>query len=647
VVHVPSIFAKALSQLPGAKLAPFPGYITPCSPALGVPDDPKRRWLCEIKGDGYRIQVHINKGKVTIFTRRGFDWTPEFASLVPMFKQLPVLTAVIDGELVVPDAKGVSDFNLFNDDLNAGRQDRFVYFAFDLPYLDGFDIRDLPLYERKRLLRKLLHSAPPRIQLSDFVGSDWNEVFRHACLTGLEGILVKDADSPYRSGKVKTWFKMKCQHSDTFPVIAFVEKLKAHPRRIASLYLGRWEGGRLLYAGKAEGGFEDKDLYRLRERLDPYIRSSSPLDIAIKKPKATWVEPLVEVEVGYDAITSDKVLRRPVYKGIRDDLARKPPKRVTRSVSRAKDALPVRTENILQLLPDAVAPSREALAAYWRQVAPHALKYLARRPLKLVRHVRGVTFYHRGRLPPTPPGVHELTIEKREGGKGTRLWIDDLRGLLGLLDLGVVEVHPWNATIDDIEHPDVMVFDLDPGSGIEWDFVTESALALRELLKAARLDAWPKVTGGKGIHVMVPIRSHGITHDEAHAYSRALTEKLVAKDRKRYTASASLSDRPGRIFLDHLRNGRGTTAIGTYSPRARPGFPIAAPVSWRDIEDGIRPDAFTIDYPFPRAPAVRTRASTRRTATDRQNATSKDREALPTSTDRLKQQRRRARRREV
>jgi DNA primase len=147
--------------------------------------------------------------------------------------------------------------------------------------------------------------------------------------------------------------------------------------------------------------------------------------------------------------------------------------------------------------------------------------------------------------------------------------------------------------------------------------------------------------------VMVPIRSHGITHDEAHAYSRALTEKLVAKDRKRYTASASLSDRPGRIFLDHLRNGRGTTAIGTYSPRARPGFPIAAPVSWRDIEDGIRPDAFTIDYPFPRAPAVRTRASTRRTATDRQNATSKDREALPTSTDRLKQQRRRARRREV
>jgi bifunctional non-homologous end joining protein LigD len=187
-------------------------------------------------------------------------------------------------------------------------------------------------------------------------------------------------------------------------------------------------------------------------------------------------------------------------------------------------------------------------------------------------------------------------VRKRDGGEGTRLWVDDIEGFLGLVEIGVVEVHPWNSTIDNLECPDVLVFDLDPGDAIEWDFVVETALALRDALKSRSLTSWPKLTGGKGIHVMTPIS--GMSHDEAHAYSRALAETVASSDPKRYTTNAALSERPGRLFIDYLRNGRGTTAVGTWSPRARDGFPIAAPTTWRQIERRIRPDAFTIDEPF-------------------------------------------------
>jgi bifunctional non-homologous end joining protein LigD len=256
----------------------------------------------------------------------------------------------------------------------------------------------------------------------------------------------------------------------------------------------------------------------------------------------------------------------------------------------------VPAENILQLLPDAIVPSKEALAEYWTKVATRALKHLGRRPLKLVRHTKGTTFYHMGPLPPIPAAVHQLRIEKRGGGEGIRLWVDDVAGLLGLVEIGAVELHPWGATVDAIEHPDLLVFDLDPGEGISWEFVVESAFALRELLRARDLDSWPKTTGGKGLHVMVPIE-RGMTWDAAHGFARRLAQELAATNPDRYVTTAELARRPGKLFIDYLRNGRGTTAIGAYSPRAREGFPVAAPVTWRDIENGLRSDAFTMARP--------------------------------------------------
>jgi bifunctional non-homologous end joining protein LigD len=242
-------------------------------------------------------------------------------------------------------------------------------------------------------------------------------------------------------------------------------------------------------------------------------------------------------------------------------------------------------------------PSQDELARYWNLVWKKAMPYLGRRPLKLVRHVHGTTFYHKGPLPEIPPAVHQLTVHKREGGEGIRLWVDSLPGFLGLVEIGAVELHPWNATVDDIEHADQLVFDLDPGEDVSWEFVVDTALHLRRMLHNEDLDPWPKLTGGKGLHLTAPVRS-GMTHDQARDVALRLVRRLAETQPDRYVTLAAAAKRSGRIFLDYLRNGRGTTAIGTYSPRARPGFPIAAPITWAQVERGLRPNAYAMQHPF-------------------------------------------------
>jgi bifunctional non-homologous end joining protein LigD len=511
----------------------------------------------------------------------------------------PAQDLILDGEAVVADSRGIPDFGLLHADLATGRKERLLYHAFDLLYLDGLDLRGAPLVERKRLLAELLVGASDRILYAEHLEGNGAEIHERACAMGLEGIVSKQQDAPYRSGRVESWIKVKCGKRDAFPIVAFVEKLGAKPRRIASFYVSRRGENRLLYAGKVRSGFTEAEARDLRERLDPLIRKDSPLSEPVKKPKATWVEPVIEAEVAYSTLTENNLLREAVFKGVREDREASPARPVARSGLRAAGDRPriaVPRENILQLLPDAVPPSKEELAAYWGRLWKRALAHLGRRPLKLVRHVRGTTFYHMGKLPPVPEAVHRLTIEKREGGEGTRLWVDDLAGLLGLVEIGAVELHPWNARIDNIEHPDRLVFDLDPGEGVGWEFVIETALRLRAMLREEGLEPWPKLTGGKGLHLMAPL-DRTIDHDAARAHAKRVAQRLAATAPDRYTLASAPEKRIRRIFIDYLRNGRSTTVIGAWSPRARPGLPIAAPVSWRQVENGIRPDAFTIEKP--------------------------------------------------
>jgi bifunctional non-homologous end joining protein LigD len=569
--------------------APYPGFIQYCDPMLSERAPSGEGWAHEIKADGYRAQLHVNDGKVTIYSRRGNDWTETFGAIAEAAHRLKVRQLILDGEAVVVSSTGVADFHALRRERGRRNSERLTYQAFDLLYLNGRDFRPEPYVDRKAALKRLLANAPNTLSYVDYMEGDGETIFKHACAMGLEGIVSKRLGAPYRSGRTSDWVKLKCVTSGSFPIIAFVEKLGARPRRIASLYVGRWEGARLVYTGKVQTGFTMTAMRYIRERLDPLIIPHSALSSPIKKPKATWVQPLVRAEVAYTGVTEDGLLREAVFKGLSEPTA--PAVVRPRGPS---ERLRVPRENILQLLPDAPVPTKEQLTAYWTRIWRKALKYLARRPLKLVRHVHGTTFYHKGPLPEVPEAVHRLTIEKREGGEGTRLWVDDLAGLLGLVEIGAVELHPWNSTVDDLEHPNVLVFDLDPGEGVEWSFVRDTALQLRTLLKSEGHTSWPKLTGGKGVHVMVPLERK-MTHDQAHRDAWRIAERLAATDQDRYTTSASLAKRPGRLFIDYLRNGRGTTAIGTYSPRVRPGFPIAAPVSWKAVERGVRPDAFHME----------------------------------------------------
>jgi bifunctional non-homologous end joining protein LigD len=576
-----------LARLSGAGEAPFPAFVEPCDPTIRQHAPPGEKWFYEIKADGYRAQLHCHAGKVRVYSRTGLEWTEQFSTIAAAAQFFKKRDILIDGEAVVYGNTGRPDFQQLRRELGRKQSPRVLYHAFDLLYLDGYDLRDVSYLGRKRLLEDLLQDAPHTFVYVDYLKTDGRQVFLQACKLGLEGVVAKRGDAPYRSGRQDTWLKLKCTKSETYPIVAFVEKLGAKPRKIASLYIGKRERGKLLYAGKVRSGYTEKAAREVRERLDPVIRKSSPLDVAVKKPKATWVEPVVDAEVEFSGITDDGLLRAAVFKGLRDDLG----------LPRVK-APSVTAANHASRKPHIGVPRENILAAYWQKVSPKALCYLANRPLKLVRNVHHTIFYHKGPLPKDiPAAVHQLKINKREGGEGTRLWIDSLDGLLGLVEIGAVELHPWNATVEDFEHPDQLVVDLDPGEGVSWPWTIEAALRMRELMEHEGLDPWPKLTGGKGVHLMAPL-TKGMTHDAARAFARRLVGHLAAAEPEHYILSAQ-ANRRDRIFLDYLRNGRGTTAVGTYSARVREGFPIAAPVTWKQIEAGIAPDAFSMKSPLP------------------------------------------------
>src|SRR3954449_3300176 len=591
---------KTPAGLKGARKAEFPTFIEPCDPSLRQRAPTGDDWAYEIKADGYRVQIHMREGSVTVYSRTGLNWTSKFGFIADAAKRLKVAQAVFDGEAVVYGSTGIPDFQALRRELGSNRG-RLRYHAFDLMHLDGYDLRRVAYQERKELLKQVLAVAPEQLIYVGCVQDEGGRVFQHACNMGLEGVVGKRLQSVYRSGRVDDWVKLKCTKSDNFPIVAFVEKLGAHPRRIASLYLGRRKQGRLVYGGKARTGYSEAVARELREQLDPLITNTSPLAEPVNKPKATWVEPALDAEIEYGGLTDDGLLREAVFKGIRDDLRTVPSPSIQPSARPGKSVhIGVPRENILQLLPDAVAPSKDELIRYWRKVGSRALHFLGRRPLKLVRHTHGTTFYHKGKLPPMPESVHQFRIKKREGGEGVRVWVDDIDGLIGLVAMDAVELHPWAATVDDIERPDRLVFDLDPGAGVAWEFVVETALKLKGMLEDEGYDSWPKLTGGKGLHLMVPVERR-LSHDKARLYCKSLVEIVASAKPDAYTLSPVPARRKGRIFLDYLRNGRGTTAVGAYSPRAHAGFPVAAPVSWKEIERGVRPDEYTLARP-PRRP---------------------------------------------
>jgi bifunctional non-homologous end joining protein LigD len=307
--------------VPGARRSPQPGFVQPCDPTLReqVPKGPD--WIHEIKIDGYRAQLHIRDGRVTVYSRRGYDWTTPFRPIAEAAGLLAKHDLIIDGEVTVLDSNGRPDFQALRSELARASPGRLTYLAFDLLFLDGLDLRPAKLIARKQALQRLLEGIPPIIQFLGFLAEEDGQTIQlNACQMGLEGIVSKRRDALYRSGRQEIWVKIKCHRTETFPIVAFVEKLGARPRKVASLYIGRWDGDRLLYAGKVPTGYTEEVARELRERLDPLIIAKSPLSEPIRKPKATWVRPVVLAEVKYGSVTENGLLREASFKGLRDDL---------------------------------------------------------------------------------------------------------------------------------------------------------------------------------------------------------------------------------------------------------------------------------------------------------------------------------------
>jgi bifunctional non-homologous end joining protein LigD len=547
------------------------------------------RWVHEIKFDGYRTQLHLRPDRPVAYSRNGHDWTARYRTVSDALAQLPARHAVMDAEIVVPRADGNCDFWTLQKDVSAGDSTRVVAQCFDLMFLDGRDVRRLPLLERKKLLADLISSDNTgRLQFSDHVDLDGAVMQGEAHARGFEGVISKVVESPYEGRRVSSWVKSICQYRETLSVLGYAVK----DGQFDGLYLAKLDGAVPIYGGKVEDGFDDALAQELLTTLEPFVAKQCTLPSPPNKPKARWLAPgLLANIVHRGGMGPHRVRHAKFDRFVEAPAIPEVQKPLRRTAPACKSVVP--PENILQLLPDAVVPSREELRRYWKSIAADALVHLARRPLKLVRHVEGTTFYHKGPLPQVPRAVHKLRIRKRDGGEGIRLWIDDLAGLLGLVEIGAIELHPWAATIDDIERPDFMVFDLDPGEGIGWSFVVDTALRLRDMLKDEGFESWPKLTGGKGVHVMVPLEAD-LTHDQVHAYAKMLATRLAARDPSRYTTVAGAANRRGKLFIDYLRNGRGCTAIGTYSPRARAGLPVAAPINWKELRSLATPKPVTI-----------------------------------------------------
>lgn len=569
------------SDRPSSKrpLPPMPAFEPPQLAALVEAAPEGDGWLHELKFDGYRLLCRLEEGQVRLLTRRGHDWTASFKDAALALAGLDARQALIDGEIVALDAKGAPSFQA----LQNGRGP-FYYYAFDLLWLDGRDLRGRPLSERKAQLKRLLGAAGDPVRYSDHVEGRGPAFYEEACRLGLEGIVSKRADSPYRSGRGKAWLKVKCLKRQELVVLGWTDPGGSR-QRFGALLLGVRQAGALRYAGKVGAGFDEKTLRSVHERLAPLETGRPPVEPAPREKGAHWVRPELTAEVAFSEWTHDGKVRQAVFYGLRLD---KPAAEVVQERPAPKLTNPDRV-----LYPEQ-GVTKADLAAYYEAVADRALAHIAGRPLAIVRcpegHGKGCFFQkHPGRG--TPKAVRSTPII--ESGQPRRtLYIESFEGLLGLVQLGALEIHPWGCRVEDVERPDRLVFDLDPAPGLDWDRVTRAAATVRERLRELGLRSFVKTTGGKGLHVVAPL-DPSLGWDETKAFAKRLAESVARREPGLYTSRLPKAEREGRLFIDYLRNGRGATAVAAYSTRARAGAPVALPVSWEELAR-LEPGQFTV-----------------------------------------------------
>ena len=552
-------------------------------------------WIHEYKYDGYRLLLAVGDGVATAWTRKGLDWSDKFKALVKAAAKLPA-GCLIDGEAVAIDDEGKPSFQLLQSTLKEQRGANLVFYAFDLLVDRGEAIKRLPNIERKERLAALLKGVHPPILFGDHVIGRGEELFREICKAGGEGIISKKAGATYHAGaRTRDWLKIKCVQRQEFVIVGWSESDKRLGFR--SLLLAAKEGRKLTYAGKVGTGFNAKLIQDLMDRMEPLEADKAPVEVPRADRKgAHWIQPKLVAEIAFAEFTDDGILRHPSFIALREDkpaseVVREMPKHLTKSEKKKKERATAESFGIEISNPDRVIFPKDGLtkgdlADYYAQIEPLIMIDAAKRPMTLIRFPQGTVekgFFQKHDKGTFGADVKQIPIEESDGSVEDYLYFDDIKGLLACVQMGTIEFHGWGSKVDKVEYPDRLVFDLDPDVGLDFTRVKEAAVTLRELLQGLGLKSWPLLSGGKGIHVVVPLDASEdwpTVKSFADRFSRAIAEA----EPEMFTANIRKVQRKGRIFLDWLRNQRGATAVMPYSVRGREGAPVAAPVAWDELD---------------------------------------------------------------
>ena len=589
-------------------------------------------WLHELKYDGYRIGCRIDRGSVLLLSRNGKDWTARFPSVVEAARRLPVRQALLDGEVTIVMPDGRTSFQALQNAYGSGlREGEIVYFVFDLLHLDGTDVSRQKLEERKARLRRLLGGADTIMRYADHVVGHGTQVFDAACRQGAEGIVSKRRDLAYQPGRGPSWLKTKCVDRQEFVIGGFTDP-EGSRAGIGALLIGVHDShGQLVFAGKVGTGFTQASARELRRRLEAIEQREPPFAV---RPAGRvgrdvhWVKPSLVGEVAFTEWTGDGKIRHPSFQGLREDKrpadvvrerpqlaepqATQPPKRPRRheqrvvrrsgrTTTRARRGAPEATVAGVRIThPDRVLYpdlplTKLQLAEFYEGIAKWILPHLAGRPLTLVRCPEGVgpsCFYMKHAHQWAPEGLRRVAIqEKRKVGE--YLVAESVTALVGLVQMGILEIHTWNSTTDNLEHPDRIVIDLDPGPRVAWPAVIDAARLVRAALEALSLQSFVKTTGGRGLHIVVPLAPRA-PWDECLDFSRAVAEAVVRLDARKYTTAFAKAGRESQILIDYMRNNRTNTSVAAYSTRAKPKAPLSVPLDWDELNARLPSDHFTV-----------------------------------------------------
>ncbi|MGR4069460.1 DNA ligase D [Billgrantia sp. C5P2] len=618
------------SGLEGARRAKLPREVKPQLATLAREVPSKGNWIHEIKLDGYRLLARIENGEVRLITRNGKDWTHRFPEVARALAPLPVASALLDGEVVAMGNDGISRFGQLQEALSDGRTSALVYQIFDLPYFEGHDLAGVALLGRKRTLKALLDAAGMKegtIRYSDHLETQGEAFHERACHMGLEGIICKRADSRYQQKRSRDWLKVKCVSHEEFVVGGYTEPSGSRSG-FGSLLMGAYGKDGLVYAGRVGTGFSNRLLERLSATLQELEVKRSPFHDSVPDSRsAHWVRPELVIEVEFTERTRDGRLRHPAFRGLREDrnpeeIRMTPTKEMAAEGTPEKEAKPGKPtarkrKDETSLLgvrltsPDRVLFPEQGLtkldlARFYEHIQEWVLPHLARRPLSLVRCPQGrddECFFQKHPRRAIPASVPRIDVPEKKGS-AEYVYVESAADLVGLVQAGALEIHPWGSRIDHLEQPDSLVFDLDPDEGMAWKEILRVAGTLRERIESLGLTPFLRTTGGKGLHLVVPLEPSA-EWDQAKAFAKSLAEAHAQDDPQRLTTNMSKAKREGRIFIDYLRNSRGATAVASYTVRARQNAPVAVPIRWDELNAALRADRYNVENLRRRLSALR------------------------------------------